>query len=186
MAANNEKHRKNIIPVVLEYRNLRALLGSRKHINKATANNHKPDLYILAETWWETDKHPVLSEYHLVTYELAQREHVTGRAKGGMAIYKHQDCQIPTRSLPLLKPKPNVMVLEIGATTDSNGLTAVIAYYRAPSHNPSAIIKFFDDIAEEFMFLEKKGYKTYTEMEIETKMESLDTKLATQALLLKP
>jgi hypothetical protein len=93
---DNELTEKELIN---EYRNARAIHGSIAYINKATARGHKPHLYHLAETWWETDIHPTLDEYTLIAYSLATREYIRGRAKGGMAIYKHNDCHLPTRSI---------------------------------------------------------------------------------------
>lgn len=140
---------------------MRALLGSVKHINNATANGHKPQLYILTETWWEADDHPILNEYHLVAYILARRDFITGRAKGGIAVYKHQESLVPTRALQLLKPNINLLGLEIGATIDDVGLTAVLAYYWAPGNNSAATTQFFDDIVDELLILDKNAYKSY-------------------------
>ena len=57
--------------VTNEYRNVRAIHGSIGYINKATADGHRPDIYHLAETWWEADEHPKLDEYTLINYQLA-------------------------------------------------------------------------------------------------------------------
>ena len=114
-----------------EYRNLRSLLGSVDHINAATAEGHKPDFYHLAETWWETDRHPVLDEYEIIAYTLATREFIKGRAKGGMAVYKHKDCKLPTRNLQFSKPIENAIATEIGGQPKEKGNVVIIAYYLA-------------------------------------------------------
>ena len=80
---------------------MRAIHGSVSHINEATEKGRKPDLYHLSETWWEAHTHPTLDEYTLIAYVLGTRTFVNGRAKGGLAIYKHEDCNLPTRRLPL-------------------------------------------------------------------------------------
>jgi hypothetical protein len=91
--------------ILNEYMNVRAIHWSVKHINAATASGHRPHLYHLAETWWETDTHPTLEEYTIIACSLAEREFVKGRAKGGIAIYKHNDCTMPTLIIPLSAPE---------------------------------------------------------------------------------
>jgi hypothetical protein len=44
--------------VTNEYRNVRAIHGSKQYINEATAAGHKQTLYFLTETWWRPTNTP--------------------------------------------------------------------------------------------------------------------------------
>jgi hypothetical protein len=140
---------------------VRAIHRSASHINEATEGGHNPDLYHLSETWWEADTHPTLDEYTLIAYVLGTRTFVTGRAKGGLAIYKHEDCRLPTRRLPLPEILTDAIALEIGETASGKGKIAIIAYYFAPRQGAIAATKYFDEMATQLRLLEEKGYRTF-------------------------
>jgi hypothetical protein len=146
--------------VTNEYRNVRAIHGSKQYINDATAAGHKPNLYFLTETWWETDKHPELDEYTLIAHVLGKREYVTGRAKGGVAVYKHNDCHIPTRPRKLNKGLTDAIAIEIGETVDGKEKIAILAYYLAAT-TPQATRKYFNAITDELNKMEEEGYRTF-------------------------
>ncbi len=148
------------VTIVNEYRNVRALQGSIGYINKATASGHKPHLYHLAETWWETDKHPILDEYTLIAYCLATRDYSIGRGKGGMAIYKHKDCATPTRRLPFSEPIENAIATAIGGAEDELGNIVVIAFYLAKCSDYETT-KYFNKLAKEIKIFEEQGYHTF-------------------------
>jgi hypothetical protein len=146
--------------VTIEYRNVRAIHGSVKHINKATAAGHKPHLYHLTETWWETEIHPDLKEYTLIAHILGTREYILGRAKGGVAIYKHKDCHLPTRRIPFSKPIENAIATAIGGADDERGNILIIAYYLA-KQSAASTVRYFNQIANEAKKFEERGYRTY-------------------------
>jgi hypothetical protein len=143
-----------------EYINVRAIHGSKQYINDATAAGHKPSLYLLTETWWETGIHPKMDEYTLITHKLGTRKYATGRAKGGIAVYNHKDCLAPTRPRTIKENLTDAIALEIGETADGKGKIAILAYYLAAT-TISATKKYFDMITDELNKMEAEGFRTF-------------------------